>query len=351
MSQCVVPESHSRTRGFTLIELLVVIAIIAVLIAMLLPAVQQAREAARRSQCKNNLKQIGLALANYESTHSCFPPGRIEQIVGSTATDYVSWTALILPYMDQSAMYNQYNTNLMWNDPANAAMVGKKVVVYTCPTNPEESGVDLNSGNSPQPAASSYTAIGSLSNKYYAALGFSGTVGNPNYNPFADKNQVAIRQGVFGKLKDDPSNAKVKYASITDGASNTATVIESAGNPYYYGPQKQKFTSPTYDMAANVVATDFAIVGGQYAYTGGTGWADPGRISGVQGCSADGLARAGTPLKPINGCNDSEGYSFHAGGMHTVLADGSARFISENIDAKTWAALVTRAGGEVVGEY
>jgi prepilin-type N-terminal cleavage/methylation domain-containing protein len=337
-------------RGFTLIELLVVIAIIAVLISLLLPAVQQAREAARRTQCKNHLKQIGLAVANYESSHSVFPPGRISD----SSTDWHSWTTLILPYIDQGSMYNQYNYNVTWNDPLNASTVAKKLSFYTCPSSPVDNGVDLNSANTPKPAAGNYTALASLSDKYYLALGYSKTVGASNYSIYADKNQTAPRQGMFGKLKDDPTNAKIRYSSITDGASNTASVIESSGNPYWYGPQKQKFTSPTYDSAPagpNGADGEFLLVGGEYAYKDGTGWADPGRISGVKGCSAAGTQRGGTPLKPINGCNDSEGYSFHVGGIHAVFADGAVRFVSENIDALTWAALITRAGGEVVGEF
>src|SRR5262249_13825958 len=156
-------------------------------------------------------------------------------------------------------------------------------------------------------------------------------------------------QGILGKLKEDKGNAKVKYRSIKEGAWNTGMVIEPAGPPGAYGPAKAVFPLGALTAANN--GADYATVAGQYAYTQGTGWADPGRISGVQGCSADGKKRAGTPLKPINGCNDSEGYSFHAGGMNAVFADGSVHFISENIDAKMWAAMVTRQGGEIIGDF
>lgn len=339
-----------KRAGFTLIELLVVIAIIAVLIALLLPAVQQARESARRTQCRNNMKQIGLSLANYESTHTVFPMARIEDAAGNA---WHSWTTMILPYIDQASMYNNYNTNVYWNDPTNAVMVGTKLPFYLCPSTPNQDGRDLRSANVPQPAVGNYTATGSVSNKYYLALGDSASSGSPNYNPMADKTNVTgtgLRQGVLSKRKDDLRNAKVGFQSITDGASNTVTVIESAGNPDPYGPTKNIMTTAQLTSANN--GADFLpLVNGSLAYTGGTGWADPGRVSGVQGCSGDGTLRGGAPLRPMNACNDSEGYSFHVGGMHATMADGSVRFVSENIDARLWAAVITRGGGETVGDF
>jgi prepilin-type N-terminal cleavage/methylation domain-containing protein len=339
-----------KRAGFTLIELLVVIAIIAVLIALLLPAVQQARESARRTQCRNNLKQIGLALANYESTYTVFPMARLEDAAGNA---WHSWAAMILPYIDQASVYNNYNTSLYWNDPANATMVGTKLSFYLCPSTPNQDGRDVRSTNTPQPAASNYTSTGSVSNKYYVSLGDSATVGSPNYNPMADKNNAmgtGMRQGVLAKRKDDLRNAKVGYQSITDGASNTVTIIESAGNPDAYGPTKNLMT-PAQLTSGNNGADFLPLVNGNLAYNGGTGWADPGRVSGVQGCSADGTLRGGAPLRPMNACNDSEGYSFHVGGMHAGMADGSVRFVSENIDARMWAAVITRGGGETIGDF
>jgi hypothetical protein len=275
---------------------------------------------------------------------------RLEDAAGNA---WHSWTAMILPYIDQGSMYSGYNTNVYWNDPLNASIVGTKLSFYVCPSTPNQNGRDLRSANTPQPAAASYTSTGSVSNKYYLAMGDSASSGAPNYNPMADKNNAmgtSMRQGVLAKRKDDLRNAKVTYAGITDGASNTVTVIESAGNPDPYGPTKN-IMNTTQLTSGNNGADFMPLVNGVLAYAGGTGWADPGRVSGVQGCSSDGTLRAGTPLRPLNACNDSEGYSFHVGGMHAVMADGSVRFVSDNIDARLWAAVITRGGGEIVSDF
>src|SRR6476661_8060061 len=122
---------RSLRRGFTLIELLVVIAIIAVLVALLLPAVQQAREAARRSQCKNNLKQIGLALHNYHDVNGCFPPAYIADENGKPMH---SWRVLILPYLDQAALHTEYNFSEPWDGPNNSRLLARRPAVYACPS-------------------------------------------------------------------------------------------------------------------------------------------------------------------------------------------------------------------------
>ena len=139
--------SERKLRGFTLIELLVVIAIIAILVALLLPAVQQAREAARRTQCKNNLKQLGLALHNYESTYGMFPPSRITL---SNPTFQISWNTMILPYIEQDNAYRQYNTNLSWFNAVNDPVTTIQLPAFVCPSTP---------GSRPLPTLTLYSAI------------------------------------------------------------------------------------------------------------------------------------------------------------------------------------------------
>lgn len=345
---------QKKRRGFTLIELLVVIAIIAVLIALLLPAVQQAREAARRTQCKNNLKQIGLALANYESTFACFPPARLGRfangVSGTWDDGWTSWTVMILPYVEQSSLYNQFNVNLRWSDPGNAAVVAQRLPFFLCPSTPGATRADLNSTNSPQPAAGDYSATAYVSQSYYAAVGGYTTTWTSKTDPLGTQ----LRQGILNK-PGAPTDAAynqfqpTRYRDITDGTSNTTAVGESAGAPSAYGPSHQIFAVPTLTGQKN--AGDYISTTGAYVYTGGTAWADDGKVTGIQGCRVDGMARGTAPIAPINICNDSEMYSFHTGGVTFVMGDGSVRFISQNIDVNLFAGVVTKAGGEVLGDF
>lgn len=187
-------------RGFTLIELLVVIAIIAILIALLLPAVQQAREAARRSTCKNNLKQLGLAFHNYAETHTIFPPG-------SVRSNNIGIFAFILPYMEQSALYNKWDFNLPQNNAANVEANSTPVVAYFCPSKPRSS---LNS-----------------STQAYGDYAVSSGTGHSNSDTHSNW------KGMFNM------NSNTRLRDVTDGATSTfaagekRTVESSLGSPQY----------------------------------------------------------------------------------------------------------------------
>ena len=329
-----------KSRGFTLIELLVVIAIIAVLIALLLPAVQQAREAARRSSCKNNLKQMGLALHNYEETFKMFPASRIN-LTGPNFQR--TWITSCLPYLDQAPMYNRYNSSLNWYDVANDPVTTTSLSVMACPSSP---------GRVSSPTSALYSQLTSTVRTDTPAWGLS-DYGSIN----AVRNGMNVASGgtswgvkeFDGGLGRGPNG--VALGKIPDGLSNTMLVGEVAGRPMLYN-----FHKPAMNPKTGLAATGTEWVGD------GWSWADINNGFSIDGVGTNGIANntsgSGTvTLAPgggtcfINCTNDSEFYSFHTGGVHTLMGDGAVRFLSENISGQTLVALGTRNRGDIVGEF
>ena len=336
-------------NGFTLIELLVVIAIIAVLIALLLPAVQQAREAARRSQCKNNLKQMGLAIANYESTYRRFPADyyQPEPTRGLWAAPRSSWMVAILPYFDQANLSNIYNANYHWHDPINETAVKTTVSSYLCPSASARPGFEWTVLVDYPGGTASY---GSRSYFYGATTDYANVGGiHPSLNSTLPTNLQLAKPYYCGILTTDltnPANA-IQYNNrirdVTDGLSNTMMVTECAGRPQLY--QKGNFIpdgSPKTWSGLSSVTSPFP--------TGGV-WASHNKGFVINGAAANGNTTASAGTCGINCSNDNELYSFHTGGVNTLMGDGSVRFLGASIAMQTLVALASRDGGEVIGEF
>ena len=325
-----------RNKGFTLIELLVVIAIIAILIALLLPAVQQAREAARRTQCKNNLKQIGLAMHNYHDVYNMFPVGACARPGASFGIDIsIGAFASILPYMEQSNLKNLYVDTKTWESQT-PAVATSKIPAFLCPS-ATGSEVVSNAALAAYPIGTDAAA-----NQYLLS---KGAMDGWCFNPASNANV-----GMFG------INLRNAFRDMTDGSSNTICVGEGAtGNPW---------TRVSLKTAPNTAVTPSNVV---------QGWIvpqpNPLGLSGLTGHVT--ASNFGTTVWRINqnpivetiydegalnncttAADSTSGFrSTHTGGSQFLLGDGSGRFISENLDQGVFNALGTRAGGEVIGEF
>jgi prepilin-type N-terminal cleavage/methylation domain-containing protein len=311
----------SRRAGFTLIELLVVIAIISILIALLLPAVQQAREAARRTQCKNHLKQLGLALHNYHDAFNCFP---FAQVDGPKA---FSATSQLLPYLDQAPLYNLINFSLPYNDPANDLPRLATIPMLRCPS-------DFDNPLSATGGATNYMANKGSGIIWQAPTG-------PNAG-FPEPSGVMYFQ------------SRVRIGDVTDGASNTGAFSERVladGNNGVISPLSDVFFSPlaptTADEARTMCrAVDITNLANQFPLFMGSPWIHGQHTylhvdtPNSRSCGFFTVLRADMPPS-----------SRHVGGVHSLLCDGSTRFVSENIDLGLWRAIGTRNGGETVGEF
>ena len=338
-----------RPHGFTLIELLVVIAIIAILIALLLPAVQQAREAARRSTCKNNLKQIGLALHNYHDTHRTFPPGWVSQLEAEIDNQgQWAWGAFILPFMDQAGLYNaiQIDSGLSLAAALSNASVRDALLkpqpAFRCPS---DDGKDMADNRKIGDNAAT-PVLRDTPRSNYVAANNSMNMGLDDDDNSSPNTDGARANGCFYR------NSRTRMKDIVDGTSNTILVGERAS----------ELLRSTGTVAPCNAAT---IVGIRYedASMAALAWFNGSGQSFVMfgadiAINGDGRVRNASNYDTNNHCGRGIN-SFHEGGCHVLLGDGSVRFISENVDHNNattavdsiYERLVARKDRQVIGEW
>lgn len=293
------PADHhaNRIRGFTLIELLVVIAIIAILVALLLPAVQQAREAARRTQCRNHLKNIATGLHNYHDAHSVLPPGWVNDgVCNSWYRPPAGWSAMILPMLDQENLYRDLETATngfatgWFGVPEAEEVASRPLALFQCPTD----------------------TMGALNKKRYVSGGSTTLCGTSNYVGVLGTTWLACFLPPTDGLFYGPSSTK--FRDVTDGTSNTIMVGERSTNDHYVGSAwvgpRENFNNATTSTA----------------------------------CRGDSAYR-------LNGTSAFSFASQHIGGVQFARVDGSVIFLGENVDGATYEALATISGEDQAGAY
>lgn len=313
-----------QRRAFTLVELLVVIAIIGILVALLLPAVQAAREAARRMQCTNNLKQMALAVHNYHDSYLAFPYAYQQSI---------SHHARLLPYMEHSPLYDQVNFNFSYSNAANDIPRNTRVANFICPSDLSQLPATLFAGNN-----------------YYANMGTTILYQSPSNNPSSASFGFPEHNGAFS------SSRAVKFADILDGTSNTAMMSEKNkgdGSNGISTPASDTYQPGTFPGTADQAMADCLAIN-------------------VQDLSKQGYSNVGAPwLQPYHsttvyyhilppntrscmyppGRIATTAMSRHPGGVNVALCDGSVRFVANSISLATWRALGTRDVGDVLGDF
>jgi prepilin-type N-terminal cleavage/methylation domain-containing protein/prepilin-type processing-associated H-X9-DG protein len=355
-----------RRRGFTLIELLVVIAIIAVLIALLLPAVQAAREAARRTQCVNNLKQIGLGLHNYHTTQNVFPLGASSGMWSAVGVYNVKQNfgplAMMLPYMEKTPQYNALNFNWGCEDSntiicylINSTGTNAQIKEFVCPSDPNAGVPDHNGTTN--------------TNNYYASVGTSTWWGlQGNVAPYANLNVTNVNQASTGMFT---YHASYGIQACVDGTSNTIAFSESAVGTQSEQPRGKliglqnvqiPFTSMLLDGSSQPAVTLAAIQLCNQAYNSGSAnfvdlqrgeeWAHGSMAMNMFNTIVTPNAYNKTwthcGLNASSRAVFSNADSLHPGGVNTLFSDGSVKFVKDSINQRTWWALGTRQGGEVL---
>jgi prepilin-type N-terminal cleavage/methylation domain-containing protein/prepilin-type processing-associated H-X9-DG protein len=371
-------------RGFTLVELLVVIAIIGTLVAILLPAVQTAREAARRSNCTNNIRQLALACHNFADANGGSLPNSARP-----GTVRISWVTRVLPYIEQTPLFDKYDQNSNWGSTTaasgftipNAVLASTRVKVVECPSaSPPENRYDADPQSSTQPfpyptdatravlnaAGTGFSTNGlfcaptDYSPTVYVDKGLENTSGTPNDNladaaasnaPVPNRGNTSASRGDGLMSKDYGDGFKPALKDATDGLSNTILLAESAGRPHVYRGRTRADDATAAFPARRVNAG---------------GWVRPASDVSIDGSTANGATFRASPTKVINATNGEsvetapfgagyygtdgggEVYAFHPGGANVAFGDASVRLLGSDMSIRLFSSLVTRAGGEVL---
>ncbi len=371
--------------AFTLVELLVVIAIIGILVGLLLPAVQAAREAARRMQCSNNLKQLGLAVHNFESARrqlptSLRPPSNV---ASSGEQSRVSVLTDLLPYLEQTAIFDRYNKAINWNQGVNIPLSQTRIPAFICPSNPDGGVLDT----APPGSTAVYIPGIASATDYSPIFGiapgvFTQLLGIPAQDLFRDPAEIfagvnppyTYVRGFFPKNATINSGTGLQtskgatFSNVSDGLSNTIAIAESSGRPFVYVRRRKlgggnaltdtDASSSTTDRlnsggwarpASDIILFGSTndprgVLGGTIAFNTTNGH----NLRGIT-YTAQGVAQTILGL-PIATHGTGAPYSFHTGGANFTRGDGSVQFLSVSIDFRSFISLATVSGGETINE-